>query len=216
MTSHNTATRFGLVRHAMTVWNREKRIQGQTDTALAEEGVQQARTWGPLLEKFRWNRILCSDLGRAKMTADLINACLKLPLTFDHRLREQDWGRWVGKTVKQLRREEPQLLERLEAAGWKFHPPGGEERNAMWERTSEALVRTGKDCPGENILVVCHGGVIKTLIYRLSERRFLPSEPPLIRPYHLHWLRYDTDDLRVEEINALDLNAGFKGQGPEK
>ena len=210
MTSNNRATRLGLIRHAMTVWNQEKRIQGQIDTVLAEEGIQQARSWGPLLEKFGWNRILCSDLGRAKMTADIINTSLNLPLSFDRRLREQDWGQWVGKTVKQLRQEDPALLARLEAAGWKFCPPGGEERNDMWDRIQRVLVQTGKQYPGENILVVCHGGVIKVSIYRLFQRHFLPTETPIIKPYHLHWLMHDTNGLRIETINALDLNSGTR------
>jgi hypothetical protein len=44
------------------------------------------------------------------------------------------------------------------------------------------------------------------LIYRLSGRKFLPHEKPLIQSLHLHWLIYDNEeDLRLEGLNAISL-----------
>ncbi len=51
MTTQEKTTRFGLMRHAETVWNREKRIQGQLDSRLTAAGRRQAESWG-----------LCQDL----------------------------------------------------------------------------------------------------------------------------------------------------------
>ena len=45
-------TRFGLVRHAETIWNREKRIQGQSDSALTDKGQKDADNWGRRLSRF--------------------------------------------------------------------------------------------------------------------------------------------------------------------
>ncbi len=104
-------TRFGLIRHAQTVWNREKKVQGHSDSPLTLEGELQASRWGKILDQFPWNRLLASDTGRALATAEIINAYLKIPLTIDSRLREQDWGHWVGKTIPQIKAEAPQLLE---------------------------------------------------------------------------------------------------------
>ena len=42
MPPEETVTRFGLIRHAETVWNRERRVQGQMDSPLTSEGEQQA------------------------------------------------------------------------------------------------------------------------------------------------------------------------------
>jgi hypothetical protein len=47
--------------------------------------------------------------------------------------------------------------------------------------------------------------VIKSLVYHLSSRKFLPSEPPLLKSYQLHWLVHDSDGLRLEAANALAL-----------
>ena len=43
-------TRFGLIRHAPTLWNAEKRIQGQGDSPLTPAGEQYAQQWGFFLK----------------------------------------------------------------------------------------------------------------------------------------------------------------------
>ena len=198
-------TRFGLIRHAQTVWNREKKIQGHSDSPLTDAGIVQATRWGRLLEQFSWNRLLASDTGRALATVEIIGAYLNIPLTGDPRLREQDWGRWAGKTIAQLKAEQPLELAEQTNAGWDFRPPDGEDRRSVLARSRAALQDAFTRWPGENILVVTHEGVIKCLVYHLSGRQFLPSEPPLLKSYQLHRLIHDGDGLGLEAINALAL-----------
>ena len=63
-------TRFGLIRHAQTVWNREKKVQGHRDSPLTADGERQASSWGLILSQFSWDRILASDTGRALTTGE--------------------------------------------------------------------------------------------------------------------------------------------------
>lgn len=206
MRAKRTITRFGLMRHAETMWNLENRIQSHSDSPLSAKGEKQGMQWGQILKGFHWDRILSSDTGRALATVRRINLTLKIPLMIDARLREQNWGQWTGKTVAQVKREEPGLLAEQIAAGWKFCPPGGEDRLSIWKRSHTALVEAANQWPDETILVVTHEGVIKSLIYRLSGRKFLPHEKPLIQSLHLHWLIYDNEeDLRLEGLNAISL-----------
>jgi len=201
-------SRFGLIRHAQTVWNREKKIQGYSDSPLTAEGKLQASRWGKILDQFSWNRLLASDTGRALATAEIINAYLKLPMAIDSRLKEQDWGQWVEKTFPQIEAEAPQVLDEQIHAGWDFCPPGGEDRKSVLTRSQRALQEAFDRWPEENILVVTHEGVIKSLVYHLSSRKFLPSEPALLKSYQLHWLVHDKDGLRLEAANALALAWG--------
>ena len=127
----NENTRFGLIRHAQTVWNREKRIQGQSDSPLSEQGRRQAAAWGHDLKRFAWSRILASDAGRALATAERINASLQVPLTTDARLREQDWGQWEGITIPRIEAEQSPALTAQVNAGWDFCPPQGEDRRSV-------------------------------------------------------------------------------------
>ena len=206
MEIQSTITRFGLIRHAQTRWNREKRIQGHSDSPLTADGKRQAACWGQLLTPFGWDRILASDTGRAQATAEHINTTLKISLTTDRRLREQDWGQWAGKTIADLKTDHGAELKAQEDAGWAFCPPGGEDRLQVWQRSHKALLGASNRWPGTNILVVTHEGVIKSLIYRLCERKFLAGEPAIIKKNHLHRLVHDDNGLRVEELNVLALD----------
>lgn len=200
-------TRFGLIRHAQTVWNQEKRIQGQNDSPLSEQGQRQAAAWGHDLKRFSWSRILASDSGRALATAESINASLKVPLSIDSRLKEQDWGRWAAKTVRQLEAEAPQMLDQQIKAGWDFCPPGGESRYRVLNRCQAALQEAAERYAGQILLVVTHEGVVKALIYHLYGRKFLAGEPAILKSYQLHWLVYRNSGLQIEKINALKLSA---------
>lgn len=205
MTKPSSVTHFGLLRHAMTEWNRERRIQGQTDTPLSPQGECQAGRWGQVLKAYRWDRIFASDARRARETAARINTVLGVPMNSDPRLREQDWGEWTGKTISQLEQEAPLLLAQQEQAGWNFFPPGGEDRLAVRDRSLKAIAGACAKWGGERILVVTHEGVIKCLLYDLCGRRFLPGEPAMIHPRSLHWLMHDRQGLRIENINAVTL-----------
>ena len=147
---HSTTTRFGLIRHAQTDWNREKKIQGHSDSPLTADGKKQASSWGQRLLQFPWDRILASDTGRAVTTAERINAFLKIPLDTDPRLREQDWGQWVGKTISQIQTEAIRVLDGQIRAGWGFCPPGGEDRRTVSARSQEALQDAAGKWPGDS------------------------------------------------------------------
>jgi len=206
MQNQPKATRFGLIRHGETLFNRQKRIQGHSDSPLTATGQEQVAKWSRMLEAFHWDRMLASDIGRAVQTAQLINTRLKLPLVLDARLREQDWGRWSGKTVSQIKQQQPQLLDRQERAGWEFCPPDGETRQVVLKRSLQALEDAADRWPGDRLLVVTHEGVIKCLIYHLLGRKFLPTEPPIIKPYQLHRLVVTTGGFQLEALNAAALS----------
>jgi broad specificity phosphatase PhoE len=198
-------TRFGLVRHAETLWNREKRIQGQSDSALTPEGKRDADNWGRQLSRFSWDAVLVSDTGRALETANRMNHHLQTPLESDLRLREQDWGRWTGCLIAQVEKEASRNLPAKQKMGWNFCPPGGEKRLDVWQRSQNALIEAARKWRGKAVLIVTHEGVIKSMIYHLSGRRFLAGEPDLIKPYHLHWLVYTAGVIKIDKLNALKL-----------
>lgn len=194
-----------MVRHAQTFWNKDKRIQGQQDSPLTDEGIRQARKWGQALASFDWDVCICSDLGRAKETASHINASLNLPVEYDTRLREQNWGDWTGSTIAGLNQHSPALLAEQVARGWAFCPPGGEDRLAVFERGRTALEDAAARYNGASILIVSHEGMIKCLLYRCLNRKFVPTEKPVLQSYQLHWLSCRDKKMAIEKMNALPL-----------
>jgi len=199
------STKFGLIRHSLTLWNEEKRIQGLQNSPLSEIGRRMAVAWGHELCGLHWDRILASDLGRVLETVELINQELQLPIHVDSLLREQDWGEWSGLSFPELFARFSPEVSKQEAAGWDFRPPNGESRNEVLDRALQALRNAADRWPGEVILIVCHEGIIKTLLYNLLGRKFLPEEPKILRGYQLHLLQVAENEPILIEINHLEL-----------
>ena len=61
-----------IIRHGETDWNKEKRLQGQSDTQLNEYGIELARITGEALKDVHFDYIFSSPLKRAYKTAELI------------------------------------------------------------------------------------------------------------------------------------------------
>jgi len=198
-------TRFGLMRHAYSLWNGEQRVQGQKNSPLSEPGREMASAWGKQLSGLPWNRILISDLGRVKETGQLINESLHLPMHTDSRLREQDWGEWSGLEFSELFNRRKDDFSRQQQRGWDFQPPGGESRLEVLARSQAALIEAARQWPGEKVLVLSHEGVLKCLIYHLCGLKFLPSEQPLVQGYKLHLLQVCEQSLLLEKVGALAL-----------
>jgi len=201
----NTVTTFGVIRHAETVWNREKRIQGHQDSPLTPEGEMMADRWGLALRAFHWDRILASDIGRAVVTASRINARLQLPMELDPRLRELDWGHWATKTLAQLRQEEGDLLAVQERAGWDFQPPQGESRRSQLARCRQTLLEAADRYAGDSILVVTHGGVIKCLANSLCGSGLPAADEIGAQSYRLYWVAAAAGRLSLDGLNAVVL-----------
>lgn len=199
---------FGMLRHGQTAWNVEKRIQGQTQHDLTGEGLAQARRWGQALAGQGWRRLLASDLSRTVQTAEAINESLQLPMTTDARLREQDWGDWVGSTIAELRRAFPGAVEAEEERGWDFRPTEGESRGEVLARALSALGEHARNFSGVPTLVVTHRGVLKCLAYHCHGWTYLPHEPDPIKAERLHRFAWtlDTAEQAGGRLSILQLN----------
>jgi len=199
----NIPTLFGLLRHGQTEWNTEKRIQGYGDSPLTAEGREQTSKWLPTLQAYHWDRIFASDLGRVRETVAIINHHLKLPVDFDPRLREQSWGEWEGLTLRFIHNNFQAELARRVAMGWEFSAPGGESRQAVKDRVFSALHEAARNWPGQSILVICHQGVIKTVLYHMTGREFLPGEDPLMHHNRLHIISFSGTGFTPVQLNIL-------------
>ena len=120
--SHETdQTVIALLRHGQTIWNEEGRIQGRKDSPLSEKGSRQVQKWGKFIGHYTIDLIIASDLGRVRETVAIIQqVCNPVPVEWQSDLREQSWGKWEGKTFRDLKREQPEELSNQIRAGWDF------------------------------------------------------------------------------------------------
>ena len=205
MPAGNHSTRFALIRHAETEWNREKLIQGQKDSPLTKSGQSKAMEWGLILMRIGIKRIISSDSGRAMETALLINQSLKIPLISDARFREQDWGTWTGMRIEEIKETEPEIFSQQLKAGWEFQPPGGELRHDVCGRSCQAIIDAEMKWPGEKILIVTHEGVIKCLVSRFKDEKSPEIRETPFLSNHLHWVSCYKSSIILEKMNALLL-----------
>src|SRR5258706_8436199 len=66
--SRPPASRLILIRHGESTWNRERRIQGQLDPPLSEQGHEQARRVAGRLARRRGRGVYTRDLLCARPT----------------------------------------------------------------------------------------------------------------------------------------------------
>ena len=191
------STLFGLLRHGQTVWNTQRRLQGRLDSPLTEEGIEAVREWARFLAGPRWNwtRIITSPAPRARTTAQLINDALRVEIHEEQDLREQNWGVWEGLRWTEILTNSGDEVQTQVDKGWAFRPPDGESRAEVRSRAQAALHSFGHQFPGEQILVITHQGIIKSLIYAIEKRAFLPDEPELVDKNRLQTVSCCNDTL---------------------
>ena len=91
-----------VVRHAETAWNRERRMQGTTDTKLSDIGHAQAEALARRLATETFSVLYSSDLSRAHDTARKIARHGQRTLQLDQRLRERAFGVFEGLTADEI------------------------------------------------------------------------------------------------------------------
>jgi len=202
-TDLSQSTNFGLLRHGQTVWNKEKRVQGSGNSPLTAEGAELSRQWGRYLAtaSMDWDLILTSPLQRARDTAKLVNESLSLPIRVEEGIREQDWGQWEGLTLEQIKKQFPEVMEQSILKGWEFRPPQGESRREVQQRSLKVLSTINSQYAGKNILTISHLGVIKTILYYIENRQFLPEEPKIIHKNRFHLIRAQETAFFIVEKN---------------
>ena len=153
-------THLLLARHGETEWNRVGRWQGHADPPLNEAGRRQAEELAESVAGDGIVALYSSDLRRARDTARAVGHRLGLKVVEDAALREIDVGSWSGLTRAEVEQRFPEGYARW-LAGEIGHD--GETREELTERVVNAATRIAAGHPGESVLVVTHGGVIRAL-----------------------------------------------------
>jgi broad specificity phosphatase PhoE len=145
-----------VVRHGQSEWNAIGRWQGHADPALSELGRRQAAVAAGSIGAI--DGIISSDLLRAAETAAIIAQQLGVgPVMIDERLRERDVGEWTGLTRTEIDKRWPGWIDDLR------RPEGFEDVDSVLLRVVEAFTAMREESPGGSLLVVTHGGVIRSL-----------------------------------------------------
>lgn len=193
--------RLSLMRHGMTDWNLEKRIQGRIDQPLSKPGRRQLQELAlpPGYRDLCW---YCSPLRRARETADILGL---EDYRVDSSLVEMHWGEWEGQVLKPLRRQLGESMRANERRGLDFRPPGGESPREVQVRLQPWLARLASD--GEDAAAVVHKGIIRC-IYALACDWDMRGESPVDFAWNaLHRFELDADGCLLPRYESIPLLA---------
>ena len=198
--------RLLLVRHGLSSFNKERRIQGRDDLSnLSEEGHEQARALGRSLQDVSIQAVYSSPLQRAAATTvsllETQGGQTPDPV-FDDGLLEVDLEPWSGQTIDELMqgsteaykiwKQRPMELElqRRDGSSYKPLPELMEQARGFISTLLERHSATGND----TVLVVAHNAILRCLMLVLL------GEPD----HGFRRLRVDNTSLSVFNIRPGD------------
>ena len=198
--------RLLLVRHGLSSFNKERRIQGRDDLSnLSEEGHEQAQALGRSLKDVSIQAIYSSPLQRAAATTASLLETQGGQTTdpvFDDGLLEVDLEPWSGQTIDELMqgsteaykiwKQRPMELElqRRDGSSYKPLPELMEQARGFISTLLERHPATGND----TVLVVAHNAILRCLMLVLL------GEPD----HGFRRLRVDNTSLSVFNIRPGD------------
>ncbi len=169
-----------ICRHGETTYNKAKRLTGQADAPLTENGKDQAKKAGEKLSDTHIDRVYASTLSRAIDTA-----ALALDAANNNHHLKDDKGEWKIE-------QRAEIIERDVGAftgadkhsedvknwpkGFTDKMPDGESTSDVVDRITEFFEDELKPLldAGETVLVVCHAGVVRAFEIMLGE--YAPHE----------------------------------------
>jgi probable phosphoglycerate mutase len=159
-----------LLRHGETALNAARVLQ-PADTPLSDRGIAQARAAARRLAELGVAGIVSSDLPRARMTAEPLEAATGLLASTTELLQERNFGELRGRGYDELGFD-PMATE--------YAPPGGEDWDTFRERVARAFAHVVglRALLSGNLAVVTHGLVIRAMLAehaRLSDASALPQ-----------------------------------------
>jgi broad specificity phosphatase PhoE len=189
-----------LFRHGETVWNAEKRAQGQLNSPLTEAGRAQARLMGEQLAREIKRAgyasadviVRSSPLGRVRETLALAAEVAGLAhdaASFDPRLQEMDWGDWDGLNGGEIEAGWPGALAARRTDHWNYSPPGGENYIMVIARAQPALDHIVSLAAERPVAVFAHGmigRVMRGLFLKAPNAEILAMDQPQDAFFRLH------------------------------
>ncbi|XVE51333.1 hypothetical protein DITRI_Ditri02bG0031600 [Diplodiscus trichospermus] len=162
--SISSAKKVTLVRHGLSSWNEEGRVQGSSNlSVLTETGVMQAERCRKALANMYFDQCFSSPISRAKTTAEVLWQGREEPLVFLDSLKEAHLFFLEG-----MKNVDAKVIYPKEYATWRedpanFYVNGVYPVRKLWATAREAWMEI-LFTAGENFLVVTHKSMLRALI----------------------------------------------------
>ncbi len=198
-------TTIYVVRHGETEYNVKKIIQGQSDSSLTKKGIEEIRHIAKKLKDIKFDYVFSSDLLRAKRTAEIIALEHKLEIQTTKLLRERKFGSLEGKSNSELQWEKRfDNLTNEQKYTYK-HSPDIESDEEIVNRFLTFLREIAIGYPSKIILVVTHGGIIRTSLVKFGFGNYDNLRPGAVKNGAFVKLETDGTDFFVKEVSGIQM-----------
>lgn len=161
-------TTITLARHGRTPWHEGNRYTGSSDIGIDDVGRAQAEVLAAHAKEHPPAALFASDLLRSRQTAAAVADVTGLDVQVDPRLRELDFGHAEGRTLAEVRADDPEAAAAFVRDPVAHHLPGGEHPEAAADRAEQALREIAARHPDQHVLVVCHNTLMRLVVCRLT------------------------------------------------
>lgn len=160
--------RVFLIRHGAVAGDGARRYLGRTDLPMSDAGVAEIEALAAVFAEARpFDAIWCSDLVRARRTAEILAARHAVPIRVDPRLREIDMGGWEGLDRAAVAADDPDAWAARGRDLLRFRPPGGESFADVRARLLSAWAEMDAGAVDATIAVAGHAGPHRLLLCHL-------------------------------------------------
>ncbi len=156
-----------VTRHGQTNLNLKKLMQGLVDEPLNETGILQAKAAHEKVKDIKFDAVYASPLDRAVETASIIAGVDRSEVITDKRIIETDFGKYDKCSYYKMG---PAMTLYWALPEIFPAPKSVESIGSMVERSSSFLKELEKK-DYDNVLVVCHGGIIRAICGYLEDRK---------------------------------------------
>jgi len=175
------AIKLYLIRHGESFAAYDGRYYGQKDLALSEKGRGQMAFLTERLWQLPPQRIYCSDLARARESAEVLGSRWGLSPIIRREFREVNMGLWEGLSYEEINLRYPKEAVEWAKGASTFRFPEGESLRGLKARVLSAhrkIIAENSDAAvlalvghgGPNRLILCHAlGIPLTGIWRLGQ-----------------------------------------------
>ena len=145
-----------VVRHCSTRYSEEKIYCGNTDAPLSEAGRIEAERLAEAMKDRHIDLVLASPLMRARDTASAIVGDKNIPVLYDDRLKERNFGDFEGTSVEGTEGKKCRY-------SFAIKYPSGESNLQVAARIYAFLDEIRAKYAGKNIVIVSHGSVCRLI-----------------------------------------------------
>ncbi len=154
-----------LLRHGLTDWNKEYKLQGWADIPLNDTGKQMAEKAREECKDIHFDVVFCSPLTRARQTAEIFLEGRNLEIHYDDRLKEISFGQYEGDDHVLSKPEHPVYPFFREPENY-VAQSDAESLDHLFARTGEFLREKVEPllAEGKDVLIVGHGAMNSSII----------------------------------------------------